>query len=97
MRRHTTLSGQLLALQLLIIMGVLAGVTAVSIAESGETTLRTESRLARSAAENVAGTPVVRAVLPSASPRSGSALATAAESLRALSGAGSVLDRKSVV
>jgi two-component system CitB family sensor kinase len=91
MTRHTTLSGQLLALQLLIVLAVLAGVTAVSIAQSGETTKRSESRTARSAAENVAANPVVRTRVPTAQPRGDAALATVGESLRSLSGAGSVL------
>jgi len=90
-RRHTTLSGQLLALQLLIVSGVLAGVTAVSIAQSGETTKRSESRSARSAAENVAASPAVRARVPDAQPGGDAALATVSESLRSLSGASSVL------
>ena len=64
MPRHVTLAGQLLALQLLIVLGVLAGVTAVSIAQSGETDRRTESRRALSSAENVAANPLVRQRLP---------------------------------
>ena len=91
MRRRTTLSGQLLALQLLIMLGVLAGVTAVSIAQSGESTLRTESRSARAAAENVAGSPLVRSRLPEAEVRGDSFLPAAAETSRTLSGARSVL------
>lgn len=91
MRRHTTLSGQLLALQLLIMLGVLAGVTAVSIAQSGESTLRAESRSARAAAESVAGIPLVRSSLPEAEAKGDSFLPTAAESSRTLSGAASVL------
>jgi len=91
MRRHTTLSGQLLALQLLIMLGVLAGVTAVSIAQSGESTLRAESRSARAAAESVAGNPLVRGRLPQAEARVDSFLPTTAETSRTLSGARSVL------
>ncbi len=91
MRRHTTLSGQLLALQLLIMLGVLAGVTAVSIAQSGESIRRAESRSARAAAESIAGNPLIRTSLPQAEANGDSVLATAAESSRTLSGAGSVL------
>lgn len=91
MRRHTTLSGQLLALQLLIIVGVLAGVTAVSVAQSGESTRRAESRSALAAAESVAGNPLVRSRLPQVGARGDSVLPTAAETSRTLSGARSVL------
>jgi two-component system CitB family sensor kinase len=89
--RHVTLAGQLLALQLLIVLGVLAGVTAVSIAQSGEATRRTESRRALSSAENVAANPLVRQRLPVADPRADTGLPAAAEGSRALSGARSVL------
>jgi sensor histidine kinase regulating citrate/malate metabolism len=89
--RHVTLAGQLLALQLLIVLGVLAGVTAVSIAQSGETTRRTESRRALSSAENVAANPLVRQRLPVAVPLADDGLPAAAEGSRALSGARSVL------
>ena len=91
MPRHVTLAGQLLALQLLIVLGVLAGVTAVSIAQSGETTRRTESRRALSSAENVAANPLVRQRLPVAVPLADDGLPAAAEGSRALSGARSVL------
>jgi len=91
MRRHTTLSGQLLALQLLIMLGVLAGVTAVSIAQSGESTRRSESRSALSAAESVAGNPLVRSRLPQAKAQGDSFLLTAAETSRTLSGSSSIL------
>jgi two-component system, CitB family, sensor kinase len=89
--RRVTLAGQLLALQLLIVLGVLAGVTAVSIAQSGETTRRTESRRALSSAENVAANPLVRQRLPVAVPLADNGLPAAAEGSRALSGARSVL------
>ena len=91
MPRHVTLAGQLLALQLLIVLGVLAGVTAVSIAQSGETTRRTESRRALSSAENVAANPLVRQRLPVSVPLADDGLPAAAEGSRALSGARSVL------
>jgi sensor histidine kinase regulating citrate/malate metabolism len=86
-----TLAGQLLALQLLIVLGVIVGVTAVSITQSAETVRRTEGRRALSAAENVAATPLVRDLVPTARPGEGSALPSAAESRRSLSGARSVV------
>jgi len=86
-----TLAGQLLALQLLIVLGVIVGVTAVSLAQSAEAVRRAEGRRALSAAENIAATPLVRDLLPSARPRQGSALPAAAESQRSLSGARSVV------
>src|ERR687890_528673 len=86
-----TLARQLLALQLLILLGVIVGVTAVSLAQSAEAVRRTEGRRALSAAENVAATPVVRDLLPVARPGEGSALPSAAESQRSLSGAVSVV------
>ena len=70
---------------------MLVGVSAVSIAQTGESLQRSESRAARSAAENVAASPVVRARLATALPHGDSALATVAELLRSLSGASSVL------
>ena len=91
MRRRMTLARQLLALQLLILLGVIVGVTAVSLAQSAEAVRRTEGRRALSAAENVAATPVVRNLLPVARPGEGSALPSAAESQRSLSGAASVV------
>jgi sensor histidine kinase regulating citrate/malate metabolism len=76
---------------MLIMLGVLAGVTAVSIAQSGESTRRAESRSARAAAETVAGNPLVRSRLPQAVARVDSFLPAAAETSRTLSGARSVL------
>lgn len=91
MRRHVTLAGQLLALQLLILLGVLAGVTAVSIDQSGETIRRTESRRALAGAEAVAAKPLVRQDLPTATARGDLQLQAAAQTSRTLSGARSVL------
>ena len=96
MRRHTTLSGQLLALQLLIMLGVLAGVTAVSIAQSGENTRRTESRSARAAAESIAGNLLVRDTLRQARAGSDSYLATAAETTTTLTSAGLSAIRRAI-
>src|SRR3954469_13073072 len=86
-----TLARKLLALQLLIVLGVIVGVTAVSITQSAETVRRTEGRRALSAAENVAATPLVRDLVPTARPGVGSALPSAAESRRSLAGARSVV------
>lgn len=91
MRRRATLSGQLLALQLLIIVAVLAGVAAVTIGQSGAALRGTESRRALSAAENVAATVLVRSQLPLATARDPMSLPAAAETSRTLAGADSVL------
>src|SRR4051812_3925976 len=86
-----TLTGQLLALQLLILLGVIVGVTAVSLTQSADAIRRAEGRRALSAAENIAATPLVRELLPTARAREGSALPAAAESQRSLAGARSVV------
>ena len=91
MRRRVTLARQLLALQLLILLAVIVGVAAVSIAQSAETVRRAEGRRALSAAETIAATPIVRDLLPTARPRHGSVLPATAESRRSLSGARSVV------
>lgn len=86
-RRRFTLSGQFLALQLLIVLAVLVGVLFISLAQSERTFERMESRRALSAAETLASMPAVRSLLPEASPKLGSALPAVAESVRAVSGA----------
>ncbi len=86
-----TLAGQFLALQLLILLAVMAGVLAMSLAQSTQTFERVESRRALSAAENLASIPLVRALLPDASPRFGAALPAIAESVRAVSGSDTAL------
>lgn len=88
---RVTLAGQLLALQLLILLGVIAGVTAVSVSQSAQSVRRAQTRVAASAAENVAANPVVRAGIGRGAPAQGSALPATAESLRTLSGSRSVL------
>jgi two-component system, CitB family, sensor kinase len=90
-RRRVTLAGQLLALQLLILLAVIVGVTAVSLTQSADAVRRAESRRALSAAENIAATPIVRDLLPGARPLEGSVLPATAESRRSLSGARSVV------
>ena len=58
----------------------------MSLAQATQTFERVESRLALSAAENLASTPVVRALLPDARPRLGAALPAITESVRSVSG-----------
>ncbi|MBM6620529.1 sensor histidine kinase [Micrococcaceae bacterium RIT802] len=86
-RRRFTLSGQFLALQLLIVLAVLVGVLFISLAQSERTFERMESRRALSAAETLAAMPIVRSLLPDAAPKLGSSLPAAAESVRSVSGA----------
>ncbi|MBO1269735.1 sensor histidine kinase [Arthrobacter cavernae] len=81
-----SLAGQLLGLQLLIVLAVLLGVIAISLAQSTQTFERVEGRRALSAAESLAAMPVVRSLLPTAEPRQGSALPSVAESARTVSG-----------
>ncbi|WP_336715795.1 sensor histidine kinase [Arthrobacter sp. USHLN218] len=89
-RRGLTLAGQYLVLQLLIVAAVLAGVVALSLAQSAQTFERVEGRRALSAAESLAAMPAVRALLPVAQPRLGAALPAVAESVRTVSGSSSV-------
>ncbi|KAA0974810.1 sensor histidine kinase [Paeniglutamicibacter gangotriensis] len=85
-RTRLSLAGQFLVLQLLILVAVLVGVLAMSMAQSTATFERVESRRALSAAENLASNPTVRALLPGARPRLGAALPAIAESVRSVSG-----------
>ncbi|MCA4134510.1 sensor histidine kinase [Arthrobacter sp. M4] len=86
-----SLAGQYLGLQLLIVLAVLVGVIAVSLAQSVDTFERVEGRRALSAAESVAAMPLVRALLPSAAPGHGAALPAVAESARTVSGSSFVI------
>ncbi|NMR30821.1 ATP-binding protein [Crystallibacter degradans] len=81
-----TLAGQYLVLQLLIVLAVLLGVIAISLAQSAQAFERVEGRRALSAAETLAAMPAVRSLLPVAEPRLGSALPAVAESVRTVSG-----------
>jgi sensor histidine kinase regulating citrate/malate metabolism len=81
-----SLAGQYLVLQLLIVLAVLVGVVAISLAQSAQAFQREEGRRVLSAAESLAATPVVRSLLPGAEPRVGAALAAATESVRSVSG-----------
>ncbi|HKU34473.1 MAG TPA: histidine kinase, partial [Paenarthrobacter sp.] len=85
-----SLAGQYLVLQLLIVLAVLVAVAAISLAESAASFERTEGRRALSAAEALGNNPAVRELLPTAEPRSGSALPAVAESVRTVSGSAQV-------
>ncbi|MFC7448307.1 ATP-binding protein [Rhodococcus daqingensis] len=89
-RGKASLARQLLVLQLLIILGVLTGVVAVSLAQSAQSFQREESRHALSAAETLAANPTVHELLPQAQPRLRSALPVVAESVRSVSGSSHV-------
>ena len=85
-----SLAGQYLVLQLLIVLAVLVAVVAISLAQSAATFERVEGRRALSAAEALGNNPAVRALLPDAQPRVGSALPAVAEAVRTLSGSSQV-------
>ncbi|GGI93206.1 sensor histidine kinase [Pseudarthrobacter scleromae] len=85
-----SLAGQYLVLQLLIVLAVLVAVVAISLAQSAAAFERTEGRRALSAAEALGNNPAVRALLPEAEPRVGSALPAVAESVRTVSGSSHV-------
>jgi two-component system, CitB family, sensor kinase len=86
-RRHEmTLARQFLLLQVLIVLAVLVAVGAISIAQSARTFERNEVRPALNAAENLAGRAVVRQQIAKVGRGPRSALASAAESARAVSG-----------
>ncbi|CAM3238144.1 Sensor protein CitS [Arthrobacter ulcerisalmonis] len=85
-----SLAGQYLLLQLLIVLAVLVGVVAISLAQSAATFERTEGRRALSAAEALGNNPAVRELLPDAEPRAGAALTAVAESVRTVSGSAQV-------
>lgn len=86
LRVRRTLSAQLLALQLLIVVAVLVVVGALSLAQSSATFQREQGLRVQSAAENLAANPTVRQLLPSAQPRIRSGLQGALDSVRAVSG-----------
>lgn len=86
LRVRRTLSAQLLALQLLIVVAVLVVVGALSLAQSSATFQREQGLRVQSAAENLAANPTVRQLLPGAQPRIRSGLQGALDSVRAVSG-----------
>jgi two-component system, CitB family, sensor kinase len=69
--RRTTLAGQLLALQLVIVVVVLTVVAVLSVAQSAATFNRVEGRRVTALAEQLAGVPVVRAWLVDPTPGEG--------------------------
>jgi two-component system, CitB family, sensor kinase len=77
-----TLAGQYLGLQLLIVLVVLVGVVAISLAQSAQDFQRTEGREVLSAAESLAANPTVRDQLSGAQPRRGAILPAVAETVR---------------
>jgi len=85
-----SLAGQYLLLQLLIVLAVLVGVVAISLAQSAAAFERTEGRRALSAAEALGGNPVVRELLPESQARGGAVLPAVAESVRIVSGSSRV-------
>jgi len=86
-----TLAGQYLGLQLLIVLMVLIIVGVISVAASAAEFRRVEGRQATSAAESLAAIPLVRDRLDEARPRHGAVLPAVAETVRAQSGASSVM------
>ncbi|WOF23579.1 ATP-binding protein [Microbacterium betulae] len=84
--RRLSLAAQLLVLQLVILLGALGGVLWLSISQSLRTFESQESRRTLSAAESLAATPLVRALLPDADASGRAALAPAVESVRAVAG-----------
>ena len=86
-RRKMTLAGQLLVLQLLIVLAVLVVVGAIGYAQSSHSIERDEGRRALSAAENLAAQRIVRERVGVAEPGQDRALAAAGEANRTVSGA----------
>ncbi|MFO7192920.1 MULTISPECIES: sensor histidine kinase [Thermocrispum] len=89
MGKKGSLGRKVLALQLLIVLGLLAAVAAVSVAQSSETFRRTEGRKLLSIAESVAANPSVGQTL--SVPAAAHDVAPFAENARALSGVTAVL------
>lgn len=90
-RHEMTLARQFLLLQVLIVLAVLVAIGAISIAQSARAFERSEVRPALNAAENLAGRAVVRQEIARGDHRQRSALASAAESARTVSGSTSAL------
>jgi two-component system, CitB family, sensor kinase len=86
--RRPTLAGQLLALQLVIIVVVLAAVAALSIAQSAAAFNRVEGRRVTALAEQLADNPLVRAQLDEPAP--GAALAPLVQTVQTQSAVTSV-------
>ncbi|WP_237700667.1 ATP-binding protein [Janibacter sp. HTCC2649] len=86
--RRTTLAGQLLVLQVAVILVVLVLVGALSLAQSEATFTRVEGRRVSALAEQLGGNPLVRSNLEIPETRTG--LATLAQSFATQSSVGSV-------
>ena len=84
-RKGRSLASQFLILQIAIVLAVLMGVLAISLAQSAQTLQRVEGRRSLVAAETLAALPAVRSLMPTAQPRMGAALPSAAESVRSVS------------
>jgi sensor histidine kinase regulating citrate/malate metabolism len=89
MRLRMTLAGQFLALQLVIVLVVLLGVVAVSLAQSAATFQRVEGRRVLAVAESVAATSLVRLGLDD--PATQEALAALTDGAQSVSGASFVI------
>ncbi|KOG39892.1 ATPase [Streptomyces resistomycificus] len=86
--RRQTLAGEMLVLQLAIVVMVLLAVAAVSLAQSGATFDRVEGRRVVALAEQLAANPLVRSQLPRPAPQE--ALAALVNSTQTQSGVTSV-------
>ncbi|MEU9577187.1 ATP-binding protein [Streptomyces chilikensis] len=86
--RRQTLAGEMLVLQLAIVVVVLLAVAGVSLAQSEATFRRVEGRRVTALAEHLAANPLVRSRLLSPAPREG--LAPLADATRTQSGVTSV-------
>lgn len=84
--RRWSVSAQLLALQLVVLVGVLGGVLYLSVGQSLRIFEEQEGRRTLSAAETLAATPLVRALVATAGPSRPEALLTAVDSVRAVAG-----------
>ncbi|HET7736613.1 MAG TPA: sensor histidine kinase [Nocardioidaceae bacterium] len=85
-RRRMTLAGQLLALQLVVVLVVLVVVGLISFVQSTRGVERDEGREASKAAENLASQPIVRASVEKADSGTSPGLAAAGEANRSVSG-----------
>lgn len=85
-RRRVSLAAQLLVLQLVVLIGALAGVLSLSLNQSLRTFEQEEGRRTLSAAETLAATPLVRTLVGTAGPTRPEALLAAVDSARAVAG-----------
>jgi sensor histidine kinase regulating citrate/malate metabolism len=94
-----TLAGQLLVLQLVVVLAVLVVVGVISVVQSTRGVERDEGREAAKAAENLASQPIVRANIETAEAGLSPALAAAGEANRSVSGSSfvAIADREGTV